>query len=284
MKPDLAKNCKLPRTRHNPAKPGFRRRSQPSLGNPSRRPRRGFTLVELLTVITIIGILVALLVPGINLVREEARQTTCLNNGMELGRAMFTYDNTNGHLPGVLNKTQGGTKYNWIEALFPFLGRNDLWAQVAAGNLSKVQTLNVAITICPNDPYLVDPTSANYQGILSYGVNNTIFCDQSVQPAANQSGKPVVVATLSHLVTTPAGGGKFQTVPTSSTIMIGECTGDGVTTPRSAGAGPWSNMTWAGLTFQWPATAAPVSTYLASNHPGKVIAIFCDSHGEKVAK
>jgi prepilin-type N-terminal cleavage/methylation domain-containing protein/prepilin-type processing-associated H-X9-DG protein len=312
------------------------------------RSNHGFTLVELLVVITIIGFLMALLIPAVNSVRESGRQTKCLNNQRELGQAIIMYESAKNRLPGVISNTHepksaGGVDYSWVEALFPYLEHSDIWETLVNSGSASIATLRVAVTVCPNDPYLNDPTSVNAQALLSYGVNDQFFVDYSSnQPAAVDRYGTVVEpanrakltlrtnpqASLLYIPPAPSPPPRAQLVSPSVTIMIGERTGNGsLTYPRAGNAGfpeagKWTSTgatDWNDLTFHWPirsdvttspppwppsspppppqwpapptwpptSTSAPpqwpISPYfMVSSHPGKVVVVFFDGHGENV--
>lgn len=92
--------------------------------------RTGFTLVELLVVIAIIGILVALLLPAVQMARESARRVHCQNNLKQIGIATTLFHDTHGHLPppkaGKVSATSdhGST----LVLLLPYLEEGSLYA------------------------------------------------------------------------------------------------------------------------------------------------------------
>jgi prepilin-type N-terminal cleavage/methylation domain-containing protein len=87
---------------------------------------RGFTLIELLVVIAIIAVLVGLLLPAVQKVREAASRISCTNKMKQLGLAMHNYHDTYGGFP-VEGFTQGVSIY---AKLLPYVERSTLYNQL----------------------------------------------------------------------------------------------------------------------------------------------------------
>ncbi len=127
---------------------------------------RGFTLVELLIVISIISALIALLLPAIQAARESARRTVCANNLRQMGLGLLAFHNAQQHFPPgitdwVTSSNPNGRQLAWSIFLLPFVEEQSAWRQFDL-NLSFADQSNLSSTSQIVPIYLC-PSTSRYQ-------------------------------------------------------------------------------------------------------------------------
>lgn len=122
--------------------------------------RTGFTLVELLVVISIIGMLMAMLLPAVQSARESGRGNTCRNNIRNVALALAQYEAARDRYPGYVNNiqptaTNDNNNRSWTYVLLPYMDHRALYeshTNKATPTLNTAIGESIEVLICPSNP------------------------------------------------------------------------------------------------------------------------------------
>lgn len=158
-----------------------------------RNRRLAFTLIELLVVIGIIGILLAILLPAVQGVRESARKTKCSSNIRQMAIANLAFEERMGHYPGAFEKfpnpdpTEFPLLFTWSIMLLNDLEETAAYEQFLLGIEPDIY---LDVFICPTDP-TIKKDNAQTSYIANHGVHGTCWDDlPSNGPFLNRAAHP----------------------------------------------------------------------------------------------
>ena len=131
-----------------------------------KRLRKGFTLIELLVVIAIIAILIGLLLPAVQKVREAAARTQSQNNLKQFGLAIHNYNDAISHMPPAFVEYGAGKGYkdgSWLVHILPYVEQDNLKRLVDANTATSGQYYAITYNQSPPKVFInpTDPSQSN---------------------------------------------------------------------------------------------------------------------------
>jgi type II secretory pathway pseudopilin PulG len=241
-------------------------------------------LIELLVVIAIIAVLIGLLLPAVQKVREAAARMACSNNLKQLGLALHNFHDANGGFPpGKVEIPPGGTViHTWTPYVLPFFEQDNLyrryrfdrtWDDAATNdaNPGGVGQNDLKVFLCPSAPS--GRKGSRNRGVIDYSPANQVTRPNPYVTNMPRSD-PTFLGILGHNVMRRITD---VTDGTSNTILLAEDAGRNQTwvmgrlVSTGGGTGAWAN----------PGTEIVVSGYVpsTSSSPGNC-AVNCTNNNE----
>jgi prepilin-type processing-associated H-X9-DG protein/prepilin-type N-terminal cleavage/methylation domain-containing protein len=271
------------------------------------KQRPAFTLIELLVVISVIGVLIALLLPAVQAAREAARRTQCFNNLKHLGIALHTYESASRSFPpGYVSffdssGNDTGPGWGWAAMLLPQIEQKPLFDAVnfnlpiedASNPTSRVALLTTLL--CPSDSAPLawwavtrDPSGTPLQSICQVAAANYVGMFGTSDPGVDgdgvffRDGNIGIPNITDGTAQTIAAGERAYVLGVAT--WVGSVTGtalfpltnDGVGSPRLESA-PGMILGHAGGNLGPGDPRGEVNQFY-SRHPGGVNFLFADGH------
>jgi prepilin-type N-terminal cleavage/methylation domain-containing protein len=265
-----------------------------------RAPRRAFTLIELLVVIAIIAILIGLLLPAVQKVREAAARTTCQNNLKQLNLAAMSYESSYGFLPPGSHSTSYAGALAYI---LPYIEQDNVYNMIPLAILQLGNTTggvwwgggwtaantNIKTFICPSDGAdTITPTSGIFAYLYTggytvygatFGPDYPTLGRTDYAPSAGYIGKggdycgPYYPDSKTKLTGITDG--------TSNTLGFGEWLGGADTGARSY-VGAWMGI--GAVPTAWGVNSDGYWHQFAGKHSGIILFGYCDGSIRSVRK
>lgn len=213
--------------------------------------RRGLTLVELLIIIAILAVMLALLLPAVQRVRDAAARAQCANNLKQIGLALHNYNDSTLYLPPGNESTMPGstapTMMNWAIRILPYLEQEALYRQYRQSSFNSdaanqdVRVSFVKSYTCPSDPkphraqrpltgpgQFVNYMTSNYRAVAGRSDGENFFEYVNFPTDLVPSAKNLQYSWRGplhvHLPSLGLGRESLTTIPdgASNTLLVGE--------------------------------------------------------------